>query len=158
MKLLKAAVFALMMVPAGMVVQTIPSEPVALAAQANESAIVGTWESDQKDVRMQYLKDGDHYVARLLWGNLVVEPDGVTSKKDVKNPDEKLRSRDIIGIVSLTGLKWTGEEYTGGKIYDPPSGKTYNCKAWMDGDKLQLRGYLGISLLGKTVSWHRYAK
>ena len=158
MKLLKLGLFALMMVPASVMVQTVPSEPVAQAAGASESAIVGTWESDQKDVRMEYFKDGDRYAARLLWGNLVVESDGVTSKKDVKNPDEKLRSRDILGIVSLNGLKWDGAEYTGGRIYDPPSGKTFNCKAWMDGDKLFMRGYLGISLLGKTVSWHRYRK
>jgi len=100
--------------------------------------------------------EGDHYSARLLWGNKIVEADNVTSKKDAKNPDPNLRSRDVIGIVSLTGLKWNGKEYTDGKIYDPPSGKTYNCKAWVEGDKLHLRGYLGFSMMGKTVSWHRY--
>lgn len=128
----------------------------ALRAQSNPNAIVGTWESDEKDVRMEYFQDGDHYSARLLWGNKIVEADNVTSKKDTKNPDPSLRSRDIIGVVSLTGLKWISKEYTDGKIYDPPSGKTYNCKAWMDGDKLQLRGYLGFSMMGRTVSWHRY--
>jgi hypothetical protein len=43
----------------------------------------------------------------------IVEADGKTSKKDLKNPDKSLRSKDVIGIVSLTGLKWTGHEYTG---------------------------------------------
>lgn len=148
----------MMMAPASVMVQAMAAEPVALADGANESTIIGTWESDQRDVRMDYFKDGDHYAGRLLWGNLVVESDGVTSKKDVKNPDEKLRSRSILGIVSLTGLKWNGEEYTGGRIYDPPSGKTYNCKAWTEGGKLYMRGYLGIPLLGRTVSWHRYKK
>lgn len=127
-----------------------------LRAQTNASAIVGTWESDQKDVRMEYFQDGDHYSARLLWGNKIVEADNATSKKDAKNPDPSLRSRNIIGIVSLTGLKWDGKEYTDGKIYDPPSGKTYSCKAWMEGDKLQLRGFVGLSMMGKTVSWHRF--
>jgi len=129
---------------------------VALRAQSNPNAIAGTWESDEKDVRMEYFQDGDHYSARLLWGDKIVEADNVTSKKDTKNPDSSLRSRNIIGIVSLTGLKWNGKEYTDGKIYDPPSGKTYSCKAWMEGGKLQLRGYLGFSMMGKTVSWHRY--
>lgn len=127
-----------------------------LQAQTNEKNIVGIWESDKKDVRMEFFKDGDHYSAKLLWGNLVVEKDGVTSKKDTKNPDKQLRNRDIIGIVSLTGLKWNGKEYTDGKIYDPPSGDTYTCKAWIEDGKLSLRGYLGISLLGKTVTWHKY--
>ena len=127
-----------------------------LRAQANPNAIVGTWESDQKDVRMEYFEDGDHFSARLLWGNKIVETDNVTSKKDSKNPDPSLRSRNIIGIVSLTGLKWDGKQYTDGKIYDPPSGKTYSCKAWMEDDKLQLRGFLGLSMMGRTVSWHRF--
>lgn len=147
MKLLKILAISLMML----------AITTALRAQSSPNAIVGAWESDEKDVRMEYFQDGDHYSARLLWGNKIVEADNVTSKKDTKNPDQSLRSRNILGIVSLTGLKWSGKEYTDGKIYDPPSGKTYNCKAWMDGDKLQLRGYLGFSMMGKTVSWHRYA-
>jgi len=125
-------------------------------AQTSENSIVGTWESDEKDVKMEYFQDGDRYNAKLLWGNKIVEADGITSKEDAKNPDESLRARNIIGIVSLTGLKWNGKEYTHGRTYDPPSGKTYNCKAWVEGDKLRLRGYLGISMMGKTVVWHRY--
>ena len=128
----------------------------SLRGQTTQNSIVGTWESDEKDVRMEYFQDGDHYNARLLWGNRIVEADGTTSKKDSKNPDASLRYRDIIGIVSLTSLKWTGKDYSGGKIYDPPSGKTYNCKAWIEGDKLHLRGFLGFSMMGRTVAWHRY--
>lgn len=128
-----------------------------LRAQTTESAVVGRWESDEKDVRMEFFKDGDQYKARLLWGNKVVEADGKTSRKDTQNPDKNLRSRDILGAVTLTGLKWDGKNgYEDGKIYDPPSGKTYTCKAWLENDKLHLRGYLGVSLFGKTVVWHRY--
>lgn len=127
-----------------------------MQAQVNEKSIVGVWESDKKDVRMEFFKDGANYSAKLLWGNLVVERDGITSKKDNKNPDTRLKTRNILGIISLTGLEWNGKEYTNGKIYDPPSGDTYTCKAWIEDGKLHLRGYLGISLLGKTVTWHRY--
>ncbi|HEX8018220.1 MAG TPA: DUF2147 domain-containing protein [Flavobacterium sp.] len=127
-----------------------------MQAQINEKSIIGVWESDKKDVRMEFFKDGANYSAKLLWGNLVVEKDGITSKKDSKNPDVRLRTRNILGIISLTGLEWNGKEYTNGKIYDPPSGDTYTCKAWIENGKLNLRGYLGISLLGKTVTWHRY--
>ncbi len=130
--------------------------PIGLRAQTAPESIAGVWESDEKDVRMEYFQDGDHYSAKLLWGNRIVEVDGVTSELDAKNPDPGLRSREIIGIVSLTGLKWNGEKFTGGRIYDPPSGKTYKCKVWLEGDKLYLRGYLGVSVLGKTVAWHRY--
>lgn len=147
MKFMKLFALSLMML----------SLATALRAQSNPNAIAGAWESDEKDVRMEFFQDGDHYSARLLWGNKIVEADNVTSKKDAKNPDPNLRSRNILGMVSLTGLKWNGKEYVDGKIYDPPSGKTYSCKAWMEVDKLQLRGFLGFSMMGKTVSWHRYS-
>jgi uncharacterized protein (DUF2147 family) len=85
-----------------------------------------------------------------------VESDGKTSKKDVKNPDKNLRTRNIVGITSLTSLRWNGKEYTDGKIYNAPSGDTYSCKVWIKNNKLYLRGYLGLSLLGQTASFHRH--
>lgn len=125
-------------------------------AQTGENAIIGTWESDKKDVRLEFFKSGNEYQARLLWGNQIVESDGKTSKKDTKNPDRNLCSRNIIGITSVTGLKWDNDEYTGGKIYNPPSGDTYKCKVWIKDGKLNLRGYLGFSLLGQTATFHPY--
>jgi len=125
-------------------------------AQTGENAIVGKWESDKKDVRLEFFKSGNEYQAKLLWGNKIVERDGRTSKKDAKNPDEKLRSRNIIGIISVTGLKWDGEEYTDGHIYNPPSGDTYKCKVWIKAGKLSLRGFMGFSMLGQTATFHPY--
>ena len=124
-------------------------------AQDKADAILGKWESDKKDVKMEIFKQGDKYYGRYLWGNQIVEKDGVTSKKDTKNPDVKLRSRDLIGIISLTGLIWDGEEYVDGKIYNAPSGDTYKCKAWVKDGKMNLRGFMGVSLLGKTATFHR---
>lgn len=122
----------------------------------SEKAIVGNWESDKKDVRIEILKEGDTYYGNYLWGKDIVEKDGITSKKDIKNPDVKLRSRNVVGIKSLTGLVWNGKEYVNGKIYNAPSGDTYSCKIWIKNDKLYLRGYLGLSLLGQTATFHKY--
>jgi uncharacterized protein (DUF2147 family) len=127
----------------------------SLIAQNNQDAIIGTWETDAKDAQMEIFKSGDYYFGKLLWGNKVVETDGKTSKKDTKNPDVKLRTRNIIGIVNLTGLKFDDGDYLDGKIYDPPSGKTYDCKAWMKNGRLHLRGYIGLSMLGQTAIWHK---
>lgn len=121
-----------------------------------EKEILGTWESDKKDVIIEIFKQGDKYYGKYIWGKEIVESDGKTSKKDVKNPDKTLRTRNVIGITSLTGLKWNEEEYTDGKIYNAPSGDTYSCKIWIKNNKLYLRGYLGVSLLGQTASFHRY--
>lgn len=126
-----------------------------LIAQNNQNAIIGIWETEAKDAKMEVFKNGDFYYGKLLWGNKVVEADGKTSKKDAKNPDEKLRNRDIIGIINLTGLKFKDGEFTDGKIYDPSSGKTYSCKAWIEKGILNLRGFIGFSLLGQTANWHK---
>jgi uncharacterized protein (DUF2147 family) len=127
----------------------------SLMAQTNQEAIIGTWETDAKDAKMEIFKTGNLYYGRLLWGNKVVEADGKTSKKDSKNPDEKLRTRNIIGIVNLKNLKFDDGNYVDGEIYDPPSGKTYDCKAWIENGKLNLRGFIGFSLLGRTAIWHK---
>lgn len=65
--------------------------------------------------------------------------------------------RPLVGMTVLTGLKEDGGEYTGGKIFDPKSGKTYKAKAEVsaDGKTLKVRGYLGVSALGRTQTWVR---
>ena len=126
-----------------------------LMAQNNPDEIIGTWETDTRDAKMEVYKNGEVYFGKLLWGDKIVESDGKTSKRDSKNPDENLRTRNIIGIVNLTGLQFQDGEYINGKIYDPPSGKTYDCKAWIQDKQLHLRGFIGFSLLGRTAIWHR---
>ncbi len=86
--------------------------------------------------------------------------DGTRPKdaKDYKNPDEKLRSRLLLGMELFSGLKQDEDdknEFYGGKIYDPDNGKTYQCKATLKGDVLEIRGFIGISLIGRTVEWTR---
>jgi uncharacterized protein (DUF2147 family) len=127
----------------------------SLSAQTNGDAIVGIWETEARDARMEIFKNGAQYHGRLLWGSRIVEADGKTSRKDSRNPDPKLRPRIIIGIVNLTGLRYDGGEYVEGQIYDPPSGKTYDCKARIEQGKLLLRGFIGISAFGKTATWHK---
>lgn len=124
-------------------------------AQTNPNAIISIWETENKDARMEIFKNGNNYEGKLLWGDKIVEADGKTSKKDNENPNIKLRSRNLIGIVNLTGLKYNDGEYEDGQIYDPPSGKTYDCKAWLEDGKLHLRGFIGMSLLGRTAVWNK---
>lgn len=98
-----------------------------VSAQDN---ILGKWESDEKDVRLEFYSEGKEYKARILWGNQAVEADGVTSKLDSKNPDISKRKQPILGSTIVRGFTWDGKEFIGGKIYNPPTGKTYSCKAW----------------------------
>jgi uncharacterized protein (DUF2147 family) len=67
------------------------------------------------------------------------------------------RNQPIVGMIILSGLREDGEEYSGGEILDPKNGKTYRCKMALtdQGTKLDVRGYIGISLLGRTQTWVR---
>ena len=57
----------------------------------------------------------------------------------------------------LWGLTAAGSVWKGGEILDPDNGKTYRCKMTLsdDGKELNVRGYIGISLIGRTQTWHR---
>ncbi|MDK4680543.1 DUF2147 domain-containing protein [Kingella negevensis] len=67
-------------------------------------------------------------------------------------------NRPLVGLTVVTGLKAASEtEFKDGKIYDPKSGKTYQSKATLsaDGNTLKVRGFIGISALGRTQTWTR---
>lgn len=67
------------------------------------------------------------------------------------------KNKPVIGMTILTGLKRDGQEYAGGEILDPANGKTYKCKMWTTdgGKKLNVRGFIGVSVLGRTQVWVR---
>lgn len=73
-----------------------------------------------------------------------------------KCEDDK-KNKPVIGMMILTGMKRQGDEYAGGQILDPKNGKTYKCKMWTSdsGKKLNVRGFIGVSLLGRTQVWIR---
>ena len=68
-----------------------------------------------------------------------------------------LKNQPIIGMVILRNLKKDDDEWSGGTILDPANGKTYKCKIAVEdgGKKLKVRGYIGMSLLGRTQRWVR---
>lgn len=73
-----------------------------------------------------------------------------------KCPDDQ-KDQPIIGLTILNGLKQDGDEWNGGEILDPDNGKNYSCyvKVIENGSKLEVRGYIGFSLLGRTQTWIR---
>ncbi len=119
-----------------------------------ENQIIGTWQTEAKDGKMEVFKCEDKYCGKLITGKNIINADG-TSKKDVNNPDEKLRNRDLVGITILTNLIFDGDEYQNGRIYNAENGKTYKCYVWIKNDVLHLRGYLGLKAFGQTSKWNR---
>lgn len=67
------------------------------------------------------------------------------------------KDHKLQGLQIIRGLHKEGDEYTGGKILDPDSGTEYGCKVKVvdGGKKLEVRGYLGVTLLGRTQTWVR---
>jgi len=66
------------------------------------------------------------------------------------------KNKPVLGLVIIKGLKKKGDFYEGGKITDPNNGKSYHCKMNLEGkDKLIVRGYIGISLFGRSQTWFR---
>lgn len=117
--------------------------------------VVGKWKLEDGTAIVEVYKQGDVFNGKIVWLENPNEPDG-TPAKDKKNPDPKLRSRQLINLNMLSGLKKNGTEYSGGTIYDPGNGKTYNCSMKVEGDVLKVRGSLDKKgLLGRTMDWFR---
>jgi uncharacterized protein (DUF2147 family) len=109
--------------------------------------ILGVFWSPKKDAKIEIYKKGSFYYGKSIW---VASP-----RKDTENPNVVLQKREVLGIELLTNFKYNDGEYSNGRIYDPESGKTYNCKMNLLGNKLKVRGFIGISLFGRTEIFER---
>lgn len=131
--------------------------PTAVFAQ-NANDITGIWWNDIKTSKIKVeLKDGK-YIGTVVY----IIPEKYVNgapENDTKNPDVSLRSRSLLNLQILSGLVYNSsdKEWTTGMIYDPKSGKTYDCYAWLEGkDVLQLKGFVaGIRMLGRKSAWTR---
>jgi uncharacterized protein (DUF2147 family) len=140
---------------------------LALPAAAQPAdAVVGTWLTEAGDkggkARVEIEREDGDFVGRIVW---LEEPDFVDGehagepKRDLENPDAELRDRPVLGLAILDGFGYAGKgTWSGGTIYDPANGKTYKAKMYLDGDgdrTLDVRGYVGITLFGRTTTWTR---
>lgn len=129
------------------------SATVMVKAQADQ--IEGQWYNDIKTAKILITKESNgKFYGKVIW---LKEPlkDG-KPKLDELNEDEKLRSRPRLGLTILKGfVKDSDKRYTDGTIYDPLNGKTYACNMTYKGKILAIRGYIGISIFGRTTTWSR---
>ncbi len=131
--------------------------------------ILGIWKTFDKlgklESSVEIYKEKDTYCAKIVsltepnWPagddqNMAGKP-----KNDRNNPNADLRSRPIIGMQIMQDFVYNARKniWEGGRIYDPGCGKTYKCKfALAFPNQLEVRGYIGISLLGRTETWTRW--
>jgi len=127
----------------------------AFAAEPAGDAILGQWYTEGDESIVEIYKSDQCYCGKIVWLNEPNNSDG-SEKVDANNPDESKRGRKILGMDILSGFKYEGKgDWVSGKIYDPNSGKTYSCNARMKKGKLNIRGYIGVSLLGRTTVWRQ---
>lgn len=119
-------------------------------------SIFGKWNSFNEDtneiesVIEVYKKDGKAY-AKIIEIRDPERKDATCIKCKGKRKNKKILGMDI-----LTGLEEDDDEWSGGKILDPKNGKEYKCYIKLkDANTLKLRGYIGISLIGRTAIWKR---
>ncbi len=104
--------------------------------------IIGSYWSPKKDAKIEIYLKGQEYFGKFVWLKL--------PKQDDKNPVRSLQRRAVLGLEFLTGFSFSNGVYSNGEIYDPETGKTYSCKMTIEGNNLKVRGYIGISLFGRT--------
>lgn len=125
-------------------------------SQIKADDILGVWMTGGKEpAKIQIYKAGEKYYGKIIW--LKNPTENGKQRTDGNNPDEAKRKNPIIGLEMLTGFRFDGaDEWKGGDIYDPESGKTYSSYMYLkDKNTLRVRGYVGISLFGRTESWTR---
>lgn len=129
---------------------------LAYTASANDK-VIGNWYSEDKEAKIEIYKEGDKFFGKIVWLKEPKNAEG-KDKTDKNNPDEAKRSKKIVGMKMLWDFVYDEDNvWEDGKIYDAKSGKTYSCKMTLseDGDTLEVRGYIGFSMFGRTAVWTR---
>lgn len=127
-----------------------------LSAQSNQANdILGIWFNEEKDAKVKIYLENEKYYGKVIWLEEPIDPDTGNPKLDDENSDEELAKRPIMGMLLMTAFVFDGDdEWEDGEIYDPKSGNNYSCFMKFDSkDVLKVRGFIGISWIGRTTYW-----
>lgn len=136
-----------------------PAKPTSIrptsAANANND-LTGYWLTAQKGSIIEFKKNGEFYEGKVVWSKNAKGRDG-KPLKDVNNPDKSKRSNPLKGTTMISGLKYNPktDTYEGGKIYQPNTGRTFNCKVNLDKSKNVMQIVGGVGFISKTLTWTR---
>ena len=136
--------------------------PVRANAQ-NQDAVLGKWLNGKQTAQIEITKSDGKYFGKIVWLKEPVYP-GDDKKKmagkqkvDRENPDPTRHATPLLGLLVLRNFVFAGKNlWEQGQIYDPDNGKDYRCKMTLtSADVLNVRGFIGISLIGRTDVWTR---
>jgi uncharacterized protein (DUF2147 family) len=123
----------------------------------NADDIVGVWKTGEGTAMVKIYKSGENYQGRVVWLKEPNDPETGKPKLDKNHPDAANHNRPILGLVNIWGFKYTEDKtWDNGNIYDPKNGNTYSCTIKMiNANTIEVRGYIGVSLIGRTDTWTR---
>ena len=129
----------------------------------NPDAIVGKWLNGEGTAHVDIYKEGGKYFGKIVWLKIpqypADDPKGMAgqTKVDRENPDPARRKDPVLGLRLLRDFTFRKDGlWENGHIYDPKNGKDYRCKMTLTSpDVLNVRGFIGISLIGRTDVWTR---
>ncbi|MCS6832326.1 MAG: DUF2147 domain-containing protein [Flammeovirgaceae bacterium] len=142
---------------------------IAWAQNKEGDLIIGNWQpSDERSVieiykgRSDKGEDPNKYYGRIVWLKEPIDPETGQPKVDKNNPDPAKRNTPLKGMVNLKDLEYVGDrEWENGTIYDPKNGTEYSFYATLpkgNDNIMEARGYIGVSLFGRTDTWKRLVK
>ncbi|WP_019949334.1 DUF2147 domain-containing protein [Hymenobacter aerophilus] len=126
-------------------------------ASAQTLSPLGVWTNSEKKATFEIYKCGTKLCGKIVSLAEPNDPKTGRPKTDTPNPDPKLRSRPRLGLVFMSGFEYDeANKWDDGKIYDPETGKTYSCYMKMlNANTMEVKGYIGFSLIGKSQTWTR---
>ena len=130
----------------------------SLFAQKDADQILGTWLTGTGNARVEIYKNANNFQGKIVWLSEPIDPATNKPKTDTKHPNASLHNRPLLGLINLWGFSYNEGEgnWEKGHIYDPKSGKEYKCTITAkDKNTLNVRGYIGISVIGRTDVWTR---
>ena len=123
---------------------------------ASSLSPVGEWMSIDDDGKtpvsiIRIYESGDTLAARVVQ----IIKEGADPAALCTACQGELKDKPIAGMRILWGMQADGPEWSGGQILDPDSGKSYSCILKLEGDKLIVRGYIGLKAFGRSQTWQR---
>ncbi|MDD3807554.1 MAG: DUF2147 domain-containing protein [Candidatus Marinimicrobia bacterium] len=133
------------------------------AYSASGDDVLGLWYTEENESKVEIVRNNGEYLGKIVWLDEAVypadDPDAGKAKYDRNNPDEELRIRPLLGLQIVWGFTYDNKDnkWVKGRIYDPESGKTYNCTMWLDEvGNLHVKGSLDKwGVVGRTTVWTR---
>jgi uncharacterized protein (DUF2147 family) len=129
----------------------------AIAQSAPSASPIGLWETiDDKTGKPTAVVEIFEKEAKLFGRIEQLLTRGDENSVCSACSDER-KNQPIVGMIIIRNIKPAGNEYSGGDILDPDSGSVYRCKMHLEnnGKQLIVRGYIGLSFIGRSQTWHR---